>query len=337
MVLNTRITPRVAVLVPCYNEELTIEQVVSDFRRSLPGADIYVYDNNSRDRTRELAKQSGAIVRREPQQGKGSVVRRMFSDIEADVYILVDGDATYHAPSAPEMIELLARENLDMVVGSRVHDDPQAYRSGHRFGNAILTGFVSYLFGKSFSDILSGYRVFSRRFVKSFPALSRGFEIETELTVHALELKLPVAEIETPYGARPEGSTSKLSTYKDGFKILRVILGLYKHEKPFQFFGLLGVALALVSFALGVPIIFEWLKTGLVPRLPTAILSSGIMVLAFLFAMVGLVLETVTRGRQEVRRLFYLQIPIRPDLSVPALNASSHGAVAVLDGQRVVV
>jgi len=236
----------------------------------------------------------------------------MFSDIEADVYVLVDGDATYCADSARAMIALLQADDLDMVVGCRVHEAVDAYRRGHRFGNVMLTGFVSYLFGRQFTDILSGYRVFSRRFVKSFPVLSMGFEIETELTVHALELNMPVGELETPYGARPEGSTSKLSTYKDGARILKLILTLYKHEKPLAFFGVLSGVLALLSIGLAVPVVLEWYETGLVPRFPTVVLSAATMILAFLFITAGIVLETVTRGRQELKRLFYLQIPRWP-------------------------
>lgn len=303
------LTPRVAVLIPCYNEEVAIEAVVRSFRRCIPGAQIYVYDNNSSDRTIERARIAGAVVRREERQGKGNVVRRMFSDIEADAYVLVDGDATYEASSASRMIDMLLQQRLDMVVGVREHESAGAYRAGHRLGNNLLTGFVTQLFGKSFSDILSGYRVFSRRFVKSFPALSRGFEIETELTVHALELALPVSELKTPYGERPLGSTSKLSTYLDGWRILRVIVGLYRHERPLQFFGLLGSALVALSLLLGTPIVVEWLETGLVPRLPTAVLATGIVVLAALLFTGGLVLETVTRGRHEMRRLVYLQVP----------------------------
>ena len=302
-------SPTIAILVPCYNEEAAIERVVREFRTALPEAMIYVYDNNSRDHTLELARAAGAHVRVERRQGKGNVVRRMFADIEADAYVLVDGDATYHAPSAHEMVRCLFAENLDMVVGCRVHTEAQAYRAGHQFGNAILTGFVARLFGRTFSDILSGYRVFSRRFVKSFPALSVGFETETELTVHALELRMPVMEIETPYGARPEGSVSKLSTYRDGFRILRLILQLYKHERPLAYFSIVAGALALLSVALGTPLVFEWLRTGLVPRFPTAILATGIMIMAFLSLTVGVVLETVTRGRQEFKRLIYLQVP----------------------------
>jgi hypothetical protein len=236
----------------------------------------------------------------------------MFADIEAEVYVLVDGDATYCADTAPIMIELLQANNLDMVVGCRVQDAEKSFRRGHRFGNVILTGFVSYLFGKQFTDILSGYRVFSRRFVKSFPVLSGGFEIETELTVHALEINMPVAEIKTPYGARPEGSASKLHTYRDGARILKLIFTLYKNEKPLAFFGILAAVLALLSIGLALPIVFEWLKTGLVPRLPTAILCAAIMILAFLSVTAGLILETVTRGRQEIKRLAYLQFPRMP-------------------------
>lgn len=309
--MNAALDPqlRVAVLIPCYNEEVAIGQVVSGFRAALPQAAIYVYDNNSRDRTSEVARDHGANVRIERRQGKGNVVRRMFADIDADIYVLVDGDATYEAASAPLMVQTLLDEELDMVVGCRVHTQTEAYRAGHVFGNAMLTGFVANLFGRSFSDILSGYRVFSRRFVKSFPALSKGFETETELTVHALELRMPVTEVQTPYGARPEGSASKLSTYRDGWRILRLILQLYKHERPLSFFSALAAVLALLSTGLAVPIVIEWLNTGLVPRLPTAILATGVMLLAFLFFIAGVILETVTRGRQEIKRLLYLQVP----------------------------
>lgn len=301
---------RVAVLIPCFNEEVAIGRVVDEMRRSLPGATIYVYDNNSRDQTVSVATAAGAVVRHERKQGKGNVVRRMFSDIEADAYVLVDGDATYDAASARTMVDRLLAEQLDMVVGRRTSIVEEAYRAGHRFGNVMLTSFVAWLFGKSFTDILSGYRVFSRRFVKSFPALAKGFETETELTVHALELGMPIAEVDTPYGARPAGSTSKLSTYKDGFRILRLILALYKHERPLLFFGTVASALALVSIALGVPIFLEFAQTGLVPRFPTAILATGIMLLASLSLTAGIILETVTRGRQELKRLAYLQIPL---------------------------
>ena len=302
---------RVAVLIPCYNEQSAIGQVVRDFRGALPGSTIYVYDNNSSDSTIEAAREAGAVVRDERRQGKGNVVRRMFADVEADVYVLVDGDATYDAASAPTMVRRLVDEQLDMVVGCRVHTAEEAYRRGHRFGNAMLTGFVRWLFGKSFTDILSGYRVFSRRFIKSFPALSRGFETETELTVHALELRMPVAEVETPYGVRPQGSASKLSTYRDGLRILRLILALYKYERPLTFFAVLAAGLAGGSIALGIPIVLEWVRTGLVPRFPTAILATGTMILAWLALTAGFVLEGVTRGRQELKRLVYLQTPFR--------------------------
>lgn len=298
---------RVAVLVPCCNEELTIGKVVADFKRTLPTATVYVYDNNSKDRTIELARAAGAVVRSQPLQGKGNVVRWMFADVEADVYVLVDGDGTYDAGSAEAMIALLLEQSLDMVVGCRVEADSAAYRSGHRFGNVILTGFVARLFGKRFCDMLSGYRVFSRRFVKTFPSLSTGFEIETELTVHALELSLPVAEVPTPYGARLEGSTSKLRTYSDGLKIASLIAVMYKNERPLQFFSLLGGLLALVSAAIGIPIVITFLETGLVPRLPSAVLATGLGLLAALSAVAGLILETVTRGRKEMKRLAYLR------------------------------
>jgi glycosyltransferase involved in cell wall biosynthesis len=301
--------PRLAVLIPCFDEAAAIGQVVREFQAVLPAATIYVYDNNSTDATVEIAGAAGAIVRSERLQGKGNVVRRMFADIEADVYVLVDGDATYDVASAPRLIARLLGDNLDMVVGSRVHTDAQAYRRGHRFGNRLLTWFVAWLFGKSFTDILSGYRVFSRRFVKSFPALAKGFETETELTVHALQLRMPVAELDTPYGVRPEGSASKLSTYRDGLRILRLILALHKHERPFQFFATIALLLAAVSMGLALPIIVEWLHTGLVPRFPTAILATGVMILACLSLTAGVILETVTRGRLEVRRLVYLQVP----------------------------
>jgi len=301
--------PRIAVLVPCYNEEAAIGKVVGDFRQAIPEAIVYVYDNNSSDRTAELAKVAGAVVRIERHQGKGNVVRRMFADIEADAYVLVDGDATYHAPSAPIMVGLLLKEGADMVVGCRRHEAEEAYRPGHQFGNLMLTNFVAYLFGRSFTDILSGYRVFSHRFVKSFPALSTGFETETELTVHALELKMPVAEIETPYGARPIGSASKLSTYKDGFRILKLILALYRHERPLAFFSYVGTVLLLLALALGIPVVLEWLSTGLVRRFPTAILATGVSLISIISFGVGLILQTVTRGRQEFKRLIYLQFP----------------------------
>jgi glycosyltransferase involved in cell wall biosynthesis len=299
---------RVAVLVPCFNEEAAIAQVVRDFRAALPQAMVYVYDNNSTDRTVEVARAAGAVVRRETHQGKGNVVRRMFSDIDADVYVLVDGDATYDAPSAPKMIALLVEERLDMVVAARAHQDAAAYRPGHVTGNRLLTGFVDTVFGAKFSDILSGYRAFSRRFIKSFPVLSGGFEIETELTVHALELRCPIAEVATPYRDRPEGSVSKLRTFSDGFRILRTIMKLMKEERPFAFFTGTGALLALSSLLLAWPLFVTYMDTGLVPRFPTAILVTGLMVLAFMSFVTGLILDTVTHGRRELKRLHYLAL-----------------------------
>src|SRR5437879_9723072 len=300
---------RIAVLVPCYNEEAAVATVVADFRKALPQAAIYVYDNNSKDRTIAVARAAGAEVRSETHQGKGHVVRRMFADIDAEVYVLVDGDATYDAPSAPAMIEKLLAEHLDMVVGLRVDQSVAAYRPGHRTGNWMLTTFLASVFGEAFKDILSGYRVFSRRFVKSFPVLSDGFEIETELSVHALELALPVMEIETPYYARPEGSFSKLNTWRDGFRILGTILKLYRSEKPLRFFTVIGAFLMLVSIGLAIPVIITFLEEGLVPRLPTAVLSMGLMIVAVLSVSSGLVLDTVTRGRREMKLLAYLSQP----------------------------
>jgi glycosyltransferase involved in cell wall biosynthesis len=300
---------RIAVLVPCYNEEMAVAHVVAGFRAALPAAEIYVYDNNSSDRTAAVAGEAGAIVRSERRQGKGHVVRRMFADVEADIYVLVDGDATYDAPSAPGMISKLLDERLDMVVGLRIDQSQAAYRRGHRTGNRLLTGFLSSTFGHDFQDILSGYRVFSRRFVKSFPVLSDGFEIETELAVYALELSLPVAEVETPYFARPEGSFSKLNTWRDGFRILGTMLKLYRVEKPLRFFTVIGILLALASIVLAIPIVITFLETGLVPRLPTAVLSMGLMIMALLSVSSGLVLDTVTRGRRETKMLAYLSQP----------------------------
>lgn len=303
---GTRKDYSIAVLVPCYNEEKSIGKVVADFHAALPAATVFVFDNNSSDRTLEVARAAGAEVFSEPHQGKGHVVRRMFTDIEADIYVLVDGDATYHAPSAPEMIALMLRERLDMVVGTRVDREEAAYRAGHRTGNWLLTSFVGQVFGRTFTDMLSGYRVFSRRFVKSFPALSGGFEIETEFTVHALELELPTAEVPTPYYARLAGSTSKLNTWRDGFRILRTIFRLYRAERPLRFFGAIAAALAIMSVGLAIPVIVTYFETGLVPRLPTAILSTGLMLLAFLAFAAGLILDTVTRGRREVKLFAYL-------------------------------
>jgi glycosyltransferase involved in cell wall biosynthesis len=299
----------VAVLLPCYNEEMAITRTVAGFREALPGAVIYVFDNNSSDGTIAAARAAGAVVRSERMQGKGHVVRRMFADVDADIYVMADGDATYDAAAAPNMVRLLLDDHLDMVVGARASEVDAAYRRGHRWGNRLLTGILAQLFGRSFSDILSGYRVFSRRFVKSFPVLSEGFEIETEISVHALELRMPVGELVTAYGARPEGSTSKLSTWRDGFRILVTIFHLFRLERPILFFGAIGSVLGLIALALAVPLVLTYLDTGLVPRFPTAILVTGIMILAFLNGMCGLILDTVVRGRRETRRLAYLSQP----------------------------
>jgi glycosyltransferase involved in cell wall biosynthesis len=297
---------RIAVLLPCFNEEAAVATVVAGFRDALPGATIYVYDNNSSDRTAAVARQAGAEVRSERRQGKGHVVRRMFADIDADIYVLADGDATYDAPSAAAMVQKLLDERLDMVVASRIDQDEAAYRAGHRTGNRLLTWFVGAVFGSQFNDMLSGYRVFSRRFVKSFPVLSGGFEIETELTIHALQLGMPVAEVDTPYYARPTGSASKLNTWRDGFRILGTIVGLYRAERPMPFFTAIALALAIVSIGFAFPVFVTYFETGLVPRLPTAILSTGLMLMAFLSVAIGLVLDTVTRGRREMKLLAYL-------------------------------
>jgi glycosyltransferase involved in cell wall biosynthesis len=299
-------SPTIAVILPCYNEAAAIAQTVAAFRASLPDAIIYVYDNNSSDATCAVAAEAGAIVRSEKMQGKGNVVRRMFADIEADIYIMADGDATYDAAAAPALVKQLIDDNLDMVVGARKSEVEAAYRRGHRFGNAMLTGMLARLFGRSFSDILSGYRVFSKRFVKSFPVLSSGFEIETEISVHALELTMPVAEQVTAYAARPEGSESKLSTYRDGWRILKTIIRLFRYERPMTFFGVIAGALALTAILLAIPLAITYLDTGLVPRLPTALLSTGLIILAAMSMMSGIILDTVVRGRLEVRRLAYL-------------------------------
>jgi hypothetical protein len=303
------LSPRIAVLVPCYNEEAAIATVVADFRAALPGATVYVYDNNSQDRTAAAARGAGAVVRTETRQGKGNVVRRMFADIEADIYILVDGDDTYDAAAAPEMVRTLIESGLDMVTATRASRVEAAYRRGHRFGNRALTGLVGLIFGNRISDMLSGYRAFSRRFVKSFPALALGFEIETEFSVHALDLHMPVGEITTLYRDRPAGSQSKLRTVPDGLRILRTILVLMKDERPLQFFSAAGALLFVLGILLGTPIVLEFLKIGLVPRLPTAVLATGLVLLASLSCAVGLILDTVARGRKESKRLVYLAIP----------------------------
>jgi len=306
-------SPRIAVLLPCYNEEAAIAKVIAGFRKALPAAVIYVYDNNSRDKTVERARKAGAIVRTERMQGKGHVVRRMFADVDADIYIMADGDLTYDPKAAPAMVEQLLAEELDMIVGTRLHDAKDAYRGGHVLGNRLFTGLLSRLFGRSFSDIFSGYRAFSRRFVKSFPVLSEGFEIETEMSVHALELRMPVGEIETAYGARLEGSESKLSTFRDGWRILKTIGTLYRVERPVLFYGSIGALLVVVAIILAIPLVITYLDTGLVPRFPTAILVTGMVVIAVLCVFAGLILDTVTRGRREMRRLAYLALPAPGD------------------------
>ena len=299
----------VAVLIPCFNEAAVIGQVIADFQQALPSATIYVFDNNSTDETSSIADVAGAVVREEPMQGKGNVVRRMFSDVVADVFVLVDGDATYDAKMAPTLIERLVTHNLDMVNASRVSAQKNAYRPGHRTGNQLLTKLVGAVFGHRIQDMLSGYRVFSSRFVKSFPAISTGFEVETELTIHALDLNMPIDELPTAYSERVVGSESKLRTYRDGFRILTTISRLVKEERPFQLFSIVAALLSLLSIVLAWPIVIEYMETGLVPRFPTAILSSAIMLLAFQSFFAGLILETVTRGRKETKRMWYLSLP----------------------------
>ena len=315
--------PAVAVLIPCFNEAIAIGRVVRDFRAHLPDAVVYVYDNNSRDDTAQVARAAGAIVRHEPRQGKGNVVRRMFAEVDADAYVLVDGDATYDAASAPEMLARLRRERLDMVVGTRVPvGSSSTFRAGHRLGNTLFTRTIALLFGQQFTDVLSGYRCLSRRFVQTFPALAQGFETEAELSVHALELRLPSGEVPTPYRGRPDGSTSKLSTFRDGWRILMGITVLLKEVRPFLFFGLVAAALALLSVGLAVPVVLEYFETGFVRRFPTAILVTGIMVLAFVFLTAAVVLDSISRMRRETKRLAYLAVDHRagrrPDAAVDA-------------------
>ncbi len=313
--LSTAAGLRIAVLIPCYNEELTIGNVVNAFRAELPGAGIYVYDNNSTDRTIAAATAAGAVCRTESQQGKGNVVRRMFADIEADVYVMVDGDDTYDATSVKRLIEPVLFQQADMANAVRVATGKEAYRPGHRFGNVLLTGVLSRTFGNRCTDMLSGYRAMSHRFVKSFPALSEGFEIETEITVHALELGLRIVEITAPYKERPAGSVSKLHTYRDGIRILWVILLLLKAERPFRFFAAISAAVFLVTAALAAPLIVTYAETGLVPRLPTAVLVTGLSIVGLLTLMSGIILETVTRGRRESKRMQYLSYPALQGMS----------------------
>jgi glycosyltransferase involved in cell wall biosynthesis len=303
--------PQIAVIIPCHNEAVAIGRVIDAFRAALPDSTIFAYDNCSTDDTSRIAREHGAVVRHEPQKGKGNVVRRMFADVEADIYVMVDGDATYDAAAAPEMVRMLLTESIDMVTAVREDDSDAAYRKGHRFGNWLLTGLVAFIFGNRSQDMLSGYRVMSRRFVKSFPALSAGFEIETELTVHALQLRAPIAEMRTRYRERPPGSLSKLSTLRDGYRILRYIGLLVKEELPMAFFGLVCAALILAGIGLGIPLWLTYLKTHLVPRLPTAVLVVGLAISGLLSLVCGLVLSTVTRARNEMKRLHYLAQSIR--------------------------
>lgn len=307
--LERALSPSVAVLIPCYNEAAAIATVIANFRAALPHARIHVFDNNSSDATADIAREAGAFVTHEPNQGKGNVVRRMFADIDADIYVMVDGDGTYDAASAARLIETLQSGPYDMVNAARRHTETDAYRPAHVFGNRMLTGTVGMLFGRKTTDMLSGYKAFSRRFVKTFPALSRNFEIETELMIHALDLRLPIAEIEAPYGVRHEGSASKLNTFRDGFRILRLIGWFLRNEKPLAFFSALAGAFFLASVGVGIPVIVEFFQTGLVPRLPTAVLAASIMLLSALSLFTGFILDTVTHGRREAKRLAYLKEP----------------------------
>jgi glycosyltransferase involved in cell wall biosynthesis len=298
---------RIAVLVPCFNEATTVAAVVRGFRQALPGARVHVYDNNSTDGTADRARDAGATVHLEGRQGKGHVVRRMLADVDADIYVMVDGDDTYDPESSPAMVERMIAEKLDLINGRRIETHAESYRFGHRWGNQFLSGLISRLFASRFDDVLSGYKVFSRRFAKSFPVLSAGFEIETEIAVHALSLGVSTAEMDTPYRNRPDGSESKLSTYRDGFRILRTIVILFKEEKPLAFFTVVATVLATVSVGLALPVIIEFLNTGLVPRQPTALLATGVMLSALLSFVCGVILESVKRGQREIKRLFYLQ------------------------------
>ncbi|HEU0036484.1 MAG TPA: glycosyltransferase family 2 protein [Kofleriaceae bacterium] len=320
----------IAVLVPCYNEAAAIDKVVRDFQASLPTATVYVYDNNSTDETAAVAAAAGAEVRRELRKGKGNVVRRMFQDIEADIYVMVDGDDTYDAAVAPQLVERLVTDNLDMVVGRRIETHQAAYRAGHRLGNRVLTGLVAWLFGAQIEDMLSGYRVFSRRFVKSFPSFSREFEIETELTVHAMQMQMAVSEVETNYKERPPGSTSKLRTFRDGWRILLTITNLMRNERPLLFFGLIGFLNILVAVILGIPILLHYLDTGLVPRVPTAVLCSALVVIAVLCGATGLILDLVAHVRRESKRLVYLQHPAPKRVGRRAQNAGLSGGSGTL-------
>ena len=325
--------PRIAVLVPCHNEAATVAQVVADFARALPGATVWVFDNRSTDDTAARAAAAGALVRQAALKGKGNVVRRMFADIEADVYLLVDGDGTYDAAAAPMLVRRLIDDGLDMVSAARVSTEAEAFRAGHRFGNRALSGAVQMVFGRQFEDMLTGYRAFSRRFVKSFPAHSRGFEIETELTVHTLQMRLPAAEVEAPYGARPEGSESKLSTFRDGWRILRMISLMVREERPMQFFGVAGLTALVVAALLAGPVLAGYLQTGLVPRLPTLVVAVGLVVVALLSFFCGLILDTVARDRLEQRWLAYLALEGPETLARPdGLSAAVSPALRSVEG-----
>ncbi|MDZ4841541.1 MAG: glycosyltransferase family 2 protein [Hyphomicrobium aestuarii] len=327
--LASELELRIAVLLPCYNEEAAIGQTVSAFRKSLPSATIYVYDNNSSDGTAEVARAAGAIVRHETFQGKGNVVRRMFADVDADVYVLADGDMTYDPTAAPALIERLTGEQLDMVIAARVETAAQNYRAGHRFGNRLFNGLTGFLFNSPFKDIFSGYRVFSRRFVKSFPASSRGFEIESELTVHALDLKLRCVEVGVPYGVRPENSFSKLKTYRDGFRILVMLLNMFRMVSPFRFFGTIAASLAVVALLLGIPVVVTWFNTGLVPRFPTAILAAAIAQVSVLMLICGVIIQAIAETRREMKRFRYLELPApgRPKTSAFQQPAQTRDAL----------
>lgn len=307
--MDDTLYPRIAVVIPCYNEAAAIATVIREFRQSLPQAAIYVFDNNSADGTPDVARAAGAKVISVPLQGKGNVVRRMFADVDADVYVMADGDATYDAAAAPALVDLLLDKQLDMVVGSRHDDEQAAYRRGHRFGNFMLTKCAATIFGETFKDMLSGYRVFSRRYAKCFPAHSAGFEIETELAVHALGMRMPVAEVDTRYTSRPEGSESKLNTYRDGLRILLTILKLFKTERPLAFFTLGFALCALCAIVFVVPVLETYFRTGLVPRLPTFVFSCGLVLLGAILLICGIVLDTVTRGRNEAKHFVYLSVP----------------------------
>ena len=303
-------TDKIAVLLPCYNEEISIGKVIKDFKKYLPEAEIYVYDNNSKDKTAEIALKTGAIVRSEPLQGKGNVVRRMFADVDADIYVMSDGDETYDISRVRELIDVLKTEKLDMVVGARKEKEQECYRLGHRFGNVLLTNLVQTFFHHKLKDMLSGYRVFSKRFVKTFPAQSLGFEIETELTVYALSSRLPIKEIDTDYFARPAASFSKLSTYKDGIRILKTIITLVKEERPLLFFSLIALFFFALAIALAIPIVVEYMMSGLVPRLPTAVLITGISVCSVVCMLVGFVLDSIASAKKEARRQAYLRFKV---------------------------